>query len=89
MHPNGLDPKLGPMEQEHIVGSEFPNIAGELGHVTKEFAVSTKSEPSTIFPGPVVLADPDAAVTTDPDTGNSWENVSHRKFRANPVVIVC
>ena len=80
MHPSGMDPKFGPMEQKHIVGAEFPNIAGELGHVTKEFAVSTKSDPSSIFPWPVVLADPDAAVTTDLDPGNSWENVSHRTF---------
>ncbi|MYH08258.1 MAG: hypothetical protein F4146_06995, partial [Rhodothermaceae bacterium] len=65
MHSDGLDPKLGPMEQKHIVGSEFPNVSRGLGHVTKEFAVSTKSEPSTIFPGPIVLADPDAAITTD------------------------
>ncbi|MCY4674794.1 MAG: hypothetical protein OXD43_13715 [Bacteroidetes bacterium] len=51
--------------------------------MTRELTVSTEGEPSTIFPGPIILADPDAAVTTDPDTGNSWENVGHWTLWAN------
>ena len=88
MHPNGFNSKFGLVKQEQIVGSEFPNIAGGLGHVTKEFAVSTEGEPSTIFPGPFVLADPDAAVTTNLDTGHSWESVGHRTLWANYGVII-
>ena len=88
MHPNSFDAKFGLMEQKQIVGSELPNIAVGLGHMTKELAVSTKGEPSTVFPGSVVLADPDAAVTTNPDTGESRENVSRRTLRAYSGVII-
>ena len=54
VHPNCLHPKLGIVEQEHVVGAEFPDAAWELGQVANELAVSAKGEPSTIFSGPVV-----------------------------------
>ena len=83
VHPNCLDPKLGFVEKEHVVGAEFPDVVGELGHVANELTFSAKREPSTVFSRPVVSADPDATVAANHDTRHNRKNISHEAVPSN------
>ena len=82
VHPNRLGAKLGFVEQEHIVGTEFPRVARKLVHVANELATTAESEPSTFFPGPIIRINPNTAVTSDINTGHDRKKVGHGAFPA-------
>ena len=60
-----------------MVVAEFPDRAGKLGEVADEIAVGGEGKPRAVLAGPVVLADPDAAVAADHHMVDGRKEVGH------------
>ena len=87
VHVHRLDPEFGFVEEENVVGAEFPDVAGELGQVAEELTVGAEGEPATVFAGPVVLFNPDASVAAQHEVGDRREEIGHRALVAEPGVV--